>query len=319
LTRGTRGKEHPQPAFKVAHLAAGGILLELNSDGVFMKIKAIKSGLYKTVGMPQFGQQDVGISPGGAMDRFAFATGNALLQNEDNAPALEILLAPTLQFEEDGYFVLTGAMHNGVTLSETPEGGSPTPVPHATVCFASAGSVLSFGQKAYGFRAYLCFRPLDTTSKAESPEGRTRGAFDEVCRWVDPDRKIRVVEGPEYSSLNDPHSFLLNAWKTTPDMSDMGMRLENAFELPTCTITNMVSEAVSDGTIQLTPKGPIILLRHRQTVGGYPRIFNVISADLDILAQYAPGQLMWFKKVTIEEALAVARVKNEDLERIKRT
>lgn len=284
-----------------------------------MMIKAIKSGLYKTVAMPQFGQQDVGISPGGAMDRFAFATGNALLGNEANAPAFEILLAPTLQFEEGGYFILTGAMHHGVTLSESPEGGSPAPVPHATVCFAPAGSVLSFGQKAYGFRAYLSFRPMDATSKAKSPEGRMRGAFKEVSRWVDSDRKIRVVEGPEYSSLNDPHSFLLNAWKTTPDMSDMGMRLENALELPTCTITNMVSEAVSDGTIQLTPKGPIILLRHRQTVGGYPRIFNVISADLDILAQYAPGQLMWFKKVTIEEALATARVRNEDLERTKRT
>lgn len=281
-------------------------------------IKAIKNGLYKTVGMPQFGQQDVGISPGGAMDRFAFATGNALLGNEGNASALEILLPPTVQFEKDGYFVLTGAMHHGVTLSESPDGGSPAPVPHGTVCFATAGSILTFGQKAYGFRAYLCFRPEDATSTADSPKGRTRGAFNDVCRWVDPDRKIRVVEGPEYSSLTEPHSFLLNAWKTTPDMSDMGMRLENAFELPTCTLTNMVSEAVSDGTIQLTPKGPIVLLRHRQTVGGYPRIFNVISADLDILAQYTPGQLMWFKKVTIEEALAVARVKNEDLDRIKR-
>jgi len=29
LTRGTRGKAHPQPAFEVAHLAAGGLLFQL--------------------------------------------------------------------------------------------------------------------------------------------------------------------------------------------------------------------------------------------------------------------------------------------------
>ena len=75
----------------------------------------------------------------------------------------------------------------------------------------------------------------------------------------------------------------------------------------------MISEAVADGTIQLTPNGPLILLRHRQTVGGYPRIFNVISADVDILAQVAPNCLIQFKKVTRSEALKVLKQQQHDL------
>ncbi len=78
----------------------------------------------------------------------------------------------------------------------------------------------------------------------------------------------------------------------------------------------MISEAVSDGTIQLTPEGPIILLRHRQTVGGYPRIFNVITADLDLLGQYAPHQIIRFKEVTRDQAHSLLTKKNATIEKI---
>jgi allophanate hydrolase subunit 2 len=80
----------------------------------------------------------------------------------------------------------------------------------------------------------------------------------------------------------------------------------------------MISGAVADGTIQLTPDGPIVLLRHRQTTGGYPRIFNVISADIDLLGQYAPNQPIHFIPVTIDEARGFAREKEEVLKKLKR-
>ena len=283
-----------------------------------MRIKAIKKGLYNTVGLPHFGQQDVGISPGGAMDRFSLETGNAILGNPASAPALEVLFPPTLTFEEDGFFILTGATQEGATLALPSSTEPPTTIPHATVCFAPAGSVLSFGEKSHGFRTYLCFRRMDASARRDVLEGRSRGTFESLCTWGDAENKIRVVEGPEYTALNNPARFLGNAWRTTPEMSTMGMRLANDMAPPSCNIENMVSEAVSDGTIQLTPKGPIILLRHRQTVGGYPRILNVIGADLDRLAQYAPNQLMWFRKVSIEEAFKVAKLKHDALDQLKR-
>ena len=53
-----------------------------------------RKGMYWLRRAPCFGRQDVGISPGGAMDRFAMHTGNILLGNADDQEALEFLLPP---------------------------------------------------------------------------------------------------------------------------------------------------------------------------------------------------------------------------------
>lgn len=100
-------------------------------------------------------------------------------------------------------------------------------------------------------------------------------------------------------------------------MDKMGMRLAGKHRLK-CNLANMVSEAVADGTVQLTPSGPIVLLRHRQTTGGYPRIFNVITADIDLLGQYGPNQVIRFSQVSREEACEFARQKEMVLEQIRR-
>ena len=60
----------------------------------------------------------------------------------------------------------------------------------------------------------------------------------------------------------------------------MSLSLEDGVALDTQKI-EMISKHVTDGTIQLAPSGPIVLLRHRQTVGGYPRIANVIEAYIN--------------------------------------
>jgi antagonist of KipI len=65
----------------------------------------------------------------------------------------------------------------------------------------------------------------------------------------------------------------------------------------------MISEAVACGTIQVPADGnPIILLRDRQTVGGYPKIAEVISVDLPKLAQMQPGKKVFFQEVSVETA-----------------
>lgn len=275
----------------------------------------ISKGLCKTVQWPVFGKQHLGFAPGGAMDRFSYETGNALLGNNRNAPALEIIFPPLLQFTEDVCIVLTGAAYDKVILKSGTNDTVQQEVPHATVVCVEKGNLLEFGVKQYGFRSYLCYLSAEKSGKGIS--GRSRGAFDEEFHWRDPDGLIRIMEGPEHCYLDDPTLFSDNPWKVTRDISDMGMRLTTERRMPTVSLQNMVSEAVADGTVQLTPKGPIILLKHRQTVGGYPRIFNVISSDVDLLAQFAPSQVMRFRTVSVEEALSVARQKNKDLESIQ--
>ena len=47
---------------------------------------------------------------------------------------------------------------------------------------------------------------------------------------------------------------------------------------------------------------PIILMVDRQTTGGYPRMGNIISVDLPLLAQLKPGDYVSFENITLEEA-----------------
>lgn len=270
-------------------------------------------GMYWLRGAPRFGRQDVGLSPGGPMDRFALQTGNLLLGNPADEEALEFLRPPVIKFLHPAYFVLTGA-HLRATLcsKERPDAA----VRHASVTYAPAGSSLHFGTKTRGLRGYFCARACLSALPDDNILQRRRGPFAEVFSWFDPLGKIRLVEGPEYSWLRQPETFTWQPWVVSREASDMGIRLEGGAELM-AEQGSLVSDAVADGTVQLTPKGPIILLKHRQTVGGYPRIYNVISADVDLLAQCAPGQRLRFRKVTMTMAVAAARLKHAQLEALR--
>lgn len=276
-------------------------------------VEVIENGLFETVSLPEFGRQDVGVSPGGVMDRFSFETGNVLLGNSPDAPALEIIIAPVIKFCKPCWFILTGAGYDDVVL----KGENSKSVEHGVVSYAPAGSQISFGRKVYGFRSYLCFRPADTTDKDIG--GRKRGNFNDIASWVDYNGRIRVVKGPEFNLLNKPEQFLNSPWRISLDTNRMGMRLESCTgeSLSVVSERNMISGPVSDGTVQLTPEGPIVLLKHRQTIGGYPRIFNVISVDVDLLAQYYPGQILRFRAVSHEEAIQSLKNRQADLEIIR--
>ena len=290
----------------------GGFLIL--KAGVGNMFNIINQGLFQRVESPRYGRQDIGISPAGCMDRFAYDVGNILLDNAPGHPALEIIFAPRLAFEKAAWFVLTGACHDPVNLSRD---GEITPITHGRVYFAPAGSVLGFGTKVYGFRTYLCWREVVDGPGDQDLNGRDRGAFKDICRWPDPEGMIRVVEGPEYGFVKNPEGFTSQAWQISTDSNHMGLRLVPSRRAVEIEMGNMISAPVSDGSVQLTPKGPIVLLRHRQTIGGYPRIFNVISADVDLLAQYVPGQIIRFKKIDMDRALTVARERFMDLLKLK--
>ena len=82
----------------------------------------------------------------------------------------------------------------------------------------------------------------------------------------------------------------------------MGMRLEGP-NLKNIVNTNIKSEGLIRGVIQVPADGkPIILLSDHGTIGGYPKIAVVISADLDKVAQLTPGAKIQFKEVNLKEA-----------------
>jgi antagonist of KipI len=85
----------------------------------------------------------------------------------------------------------------------------------------------------------------------------------------------------------------------------MGLRLEGA-ATTTPDGGEMISEGVSLGAVQITAGGlPIILFVEQQTTGGYPKIANVISADLSSLGQLRPRDEIRFERVELETARAL--------------
>ncbi|MBL8029475.1 MAG: hypothetical protein JNL74_23850 [Fibrobacteres bacterium] len=266
-----------------------------------MKIEVMGSGLYRYVKAPSFGRQDIGYSPGGAADQFSFLTGNALIGNESGTESLEFVFLSAIKFTTPGVAVLTGAPLKEPKIY-TSDTSDIKELNHAVTFPVNEGDILRPGaEKLYGLRTYLSFRPM-TFSTAHKLSGRERGDYKAIASWNDPSGKIRIIAGPEKSWLASGDSLTASHWTVARESNAMGLRLIGTELNANRSIRLMVSSPVADGTVQLTPKGPIILLRDRQTVGGYPRIASVISADIDLLAQYAPGKIMRFRETDIKEA-----------------
>ena len=97
----------------------------------------------------------------------------------------------------------------------------------------------------------------------------------------------------------------------------MGYRLEGP-ALSLAEPFELLSESVTYGTIQVPPNGqPIVLMADRQTTGGYPKIGQIISADLPSLAQLQPTSTIQFKEVTHEEAEMELLKKEHIIDEIK--
>ena len=115
---------------------------------------------------------------------------------------------------------------------------------------------------------------------------------------------IRVIKGPHFDHFsNESKDFFFKEEYSVTNLSDrMGMRLKGT-KLENILNNNIKSEGLIKGTIQVPGDGnPIILLADHGTIGGYPKIAHVISADLDKVAQLIPRSKIKFKQVNLVEA-----------------
>ena len=102
-------------------------------------------------------------------------------------------------------------------------------------------------------------------------------------------------------------------YQVSPESDRMGVRLDG-LELLLAEPRELVSQPVVAGSIQVPPDGrPIVLMAERQTIGGYPQIGHVISADVPKLARAWPGTRLRFREVTIHEAREAWSELNQEL------
>jgi antagonist of KipI len=103
----------------------------------------------------------------------------------------------------------------------------------------------------------------------------------------------------------------------SPDSDRMGVRLTGP-ELPRADNVDLISEAVVPGTVQVPPSGqPILLLGDCQTIGGYPKIAQVITVDLGMAAQVRAGDRVRFLEVSFGDAHQLFLQRERSLERFR--
>jgi 5-oxoprolinase (ATP-hydrolysing) subunit C len=278
-------------------------------------LTVLRPGAYTLVvdgGRPRC--RSLGVPVGGAADRAALAVGNALVGNPDDTAALEVaLLGPVLRADRPLACVLFGAPFDLRTDRRRLAAG--------TTFTLQPGEELHVGGTAVGMRAYLCVRGGLQTSVilgsrsslaplaagAELPcrpgeiAGRSLGSSVGAGPISLPRKPpfLFAISGPQADWF--PGGAPKGSFTVTNDCNRMGLRLKGD-PLP-WPGREMVSEPVCPGSVQVTPDGQCIILGvDGQTIGGYPKIAQVVTGHLDALGQYRPGDQFALCLLKLEEA-----------------
>jgi antagonist of KipI len=292
-----------------------------------MSLLISKTGILTTVqDLGRTGHCALGINPSGVMDRASTMLINTLLGNPESEALLELHYpAGEFIFETECSFVIGGADF-GATLNEIE-------IPNWKTITPSEGDVLRFTAPRNGSRSYLAVaggfevdnwlgsKSTNLTANAGGFYGRRLAKGDRIG-FAAPRRVskralgpsliprysrfpiVRVIAGAEYDILTakSEQDLLSGGFTLTNDLNRMGYRLKGP-KLHLLHEKEMVSAAVTFGTVQLLPDGQlIVLMADHQTSGGYPRVGNVIDVDLPLLAQISAGDRVSFHLTTIEEA-----------------
>lgn len=317
-----------------------------------MPIEVVKPGLSTTVqDVGRLGFYNVGIPPSGALDQFSLIAANLLVGNDRGAAALECAyMGPELRFGEPGVVAVTGAELEPRVNGEPREswssfsvqGGDMLSFGHvkrgARMYIAVGGGidvpVKLESRSTYVLGALGGFEGRPLVEGDELELGSASGAADrsvpERLRPAMPkELEIRVVMGLYDHLLTDAGrtTFFETEWTLTPVADRVGFRYKGekldlvkrkqpfgAGSDP----SNIVDSPYPIGSIQI-PGGvePIVLHRDAVSGGGYAMIATVISADMDTVAQSAPGSRTRFVAVELNDALAARTERSKRLQELE--
>jgi antagonist of KipI len=324
-----------------------------------MSLHVLKPGLLTTVqDAGRYGYQRYGVMAGGAMDSFALRVANLLVGNPEGEAALEITLqGPALRAEDDLLVAICGG-HLAPTLDGEPvpewqavpvkkgsvlefryaqhgcraylavAGGFEVPEVLESKSTFVRGKMGGFhGRALQAGDVLACGKaPADATANAIAAERFAATTRSRFVSWklfpaYAKEPVIRVTRGNQFEAFDaeSRERFFTEIFQVTPQSDRMGYRIDGP-PLRLSSPLEMISEAVTFGTVQVPPGGnPIVLLADRQTTGGYPKLAQVASVDLPVLAQLKPGDKMTFAEITLEEAQELYLQRERGLRLLKRS
>ena len=297
-----------------------------------MAIRVKNPGMFSSIqDLGRYGYAHLGISVVGAADRLSLRIANLLVGNPDNAPALEMtLLGATLEFEERRIVALAGADCGAKVGTSLLPMGEAVEVP--------AGGVLKCGGMKTGARSYLALQggfavpavmgstATDVRGRFGGLEGRRLKAGDLLPVQDERDARarrlrpgildtvsrhdtLRVSRGAQQEWFG-PEAFelLFSTPYSISDQSDRtGLRLKGESLRPR-EQSQLLTDGIPLGAVQVPQDGqPIILFVDQQTTGGYPKIANVIMADMHHVGQLRPHEQVRFQEVSIPQAIALLK------------
>ena len=296
------------------------------------------AGILTTIqdlGRPGWGAFGVPVS--GAMDTLALRAANALVGNRPGSAALELTgpgASLTFALDEPRLLAVAGA---DLEATITDGAGAWRALPSWQAAVVANGETLRFPRRRTGARALLAVAgaidvgrrfgatATDVANRIGGADGRPLRAGDRLTlggpskrptrtsaplpaalatAYLDPWR-LRFIPTPTATAAQLDW-FTGASFLVTPQGNRIGFRLRSADGAPlpdAGPIAGGLSEPIAPGTLQVPPDGqPILLMADRQTVGGYPVLGHVISADLPKAAQLWPGDSIRFGAITVAEA-----------------
>ncbi len=299
----------------------------------------------------RFGSLQYGISKCGAMDQYSAKLANVLVGNNECETVMEITQSPhRFLFLKDTVAAFTGG---GLQPQQNNQN-----IPLNQPIFIAEKSIVELKQQREGFRLYIAVAggmkadeflnssSTDLLIKAGGFRGRPLKKNDvvELNRKLNHTQEqlldvlrsnaelklydhspafktktIRVITSAEWNYLDEDmqQQFLSGKYIISSQSNRMGYRL-NGDVLKTNKHCEIISSAVTEGTIQLTSSGEmIVLMADAQTVGGYPRITQVCAGDLSLLAQKKPGDEIQFQLISLMQAEELYLEELNKLQQIK--
>ena len=269
----------------------------------------------------------VGIPLSGAMDNRSYLLANTLAGNNYNYPVIEFAYqGPHLRYYGDKLNIaITGDVTFKIKKNDETIDGE---------CYQSfilennnELDIISTNKSVYGYLAIngkfdLKFQWSSCSTNTKANIGSNKGEklsdnqkinikeinqnfVSKKLNYINTKiENIRVIKGTNfnYFSKEGKKIFFNNEFRVSKLSDRMGMRLEGK-KIKNIVDTNIRSEGLIKGVIQVPADGnPIIMLSDHGTIGGYPKIGVVISADYDKLVQLIPGSIVKFQEVDLDDA-----------------
>lgn len=291
-----------------------------------MGLVVVDSGFWTTVqDGGRVGYREWGVPVGGCFDRRSADLANALVGNGPDCAVLELTL-------RGGTFESLGSL--GIALAGAPMEaaivGTDLRTRLLTIPMSStihAGERLVLGRTLVGARTYLAVRGgLRTATRlgsrsTEQPLRRGDCLRTGVSRiatrrpgeaetLADAFAPFRIIDGPDAPSLMAPKGLEGVAFRVGSRSNRMGLRLEGT-PVEVNSEPDRLSAPVAPGAIQVAGGQLIILGVAGGTMGGYPHVAHVISADLDRVGQLRPRDPVRFRRVTVAEARDLDRASRQ--------